>query len=254
MTAGGLSARRARWGGAFSVLSCALAIVTLLALARSVLAMTYLNVRFAGDVDPLSRAISYYVFVERGAEVFDATLIAVAAATATLLAGMAQLRIRLGTGAGVLFGLWCAALLLCVAFPTDNSPRIETVSGWIHQFAGASLFVTLPLAGLALSRVLAGQPGWATAARVLRGLALGAVLLALGYLAARLPDLLPWWQFPGALDWRAVSGLIQRALFALELGMLVVLAISLLRVSWSAVRDQRRAAAAAGTRSPVSTP
>ncbi|MFF5990160.1 DUF998 domain-containing protein [Prauserella flavalba] len=242
MSAGGPSVRRARWAGAFSVLACVLAVLALLILARSVLAMTYLNVHFAGEVDPLSRAVSYYVFVERGAETFDATLVAVATATATILVGMAQLRVRLGARAVVGFGAWCVALVLCAVFPTDNSPQIETASGWIHQFAGASLFVTLPLAGLALARALGAQPSWAGTARVLRGLALGGVVLALAYLAARLPDLLVWWEFPGALDWRAVSGLIQRGLFTLELAMLLALATRLLVVSWTAIRAPRRTA------------
>ncbi|MBK1788923.1 DUF998 domain-containing protein [Prauserella sp. ASG 168] len=211
--------------------------------------MTYLNIHFAGEVDPLSRAVSYYVFVERGAETFAATLFAVATATATILVGMAQLRVRLGARAVVGFGAWCVALVLCAVFPTDNSPTIQTASGWIHQFAGASLFAALPLAGIALARSLGAQPSWAGTARVVRGLALGGVVLALAYLAARLPDLLWWWQFPGVLDWRSVSGLIQRALFALELAMLLVLATRLLLVSWAAIRAARRPAA-----EPVVTP
>ncbi|PWV71896.1 Protein of unknown function [Prauserella marina] len=239
MSAGGLSERRARWVGAFSMLACALALLALLILVRSVFAMTYLNIRFAGDVDPLSRAVSYYVFVENAAQTFDATLVAVAVATVTILAGMAQLKVRLGALAIVLFGVWCVALVLCTLFPTDNSPRVETTSGWIHQFAGASLFATLPLAGLALARSLARQAEWARVARILRGLALGSVVLALGYLVTRLPDLMMWWQFPGPLDWRAISGLIQRALFALELAMLILLAIRLLRVSLARLRAGR---------------
>ncbi|PRX44239.1 uncharacterized protein DUF998 [Prauserella shujinwangii] len=242
---GELSERRARWSGAFSVVSGALAVLALFGLARSVLAMTYLNVRFVDEVDPLSRAVSYYVFVERGADVFDATLGMVATATVTLLVGMAQLRVRLGTPAVLLFVAWSVALVLCALFPTDNAPRIETASGWIHQFAGASLFVTLPLAGLTLARSLAGQRGWATAARIVRGLALGGVALALGYLVARLPDLLPWWEFPAVLDLRRISGLVQRALFAVELGMLVVLAVTLLR---SALASRRVTAGPAAAR------
>ncbi|MEU6643701.1 DUF998 domain-containing protein [Saccharomonospora sp. NPDC046836] len=239
MIAGGSAERRARRAGAFSLVACVLAVLALLILVRSILVMTYLNIHFASEVDPLSRAISYYVFVERGADTFSAALTTVAIATAVILLGMAQLRVRLGTRAVVLFGAWCVALVLCVLFPTDNSPRIETTGGWIHQFAGASLFITLPFAGFALAKVLAGQPSWAGTARVLRALALASTGLALGYLAARLPDLLAWWQFPGPLDWRAVSGLIQRGLFTVELAMLLVLATRLLVVSWASVRAAR---------------
>lgn len=232
--------RRTRWGRAFAVLACALSMFALLILGRSVLAMTYLNVRFHDEVDPLSRAVSYYVFAERAAEVFVATLVAVATATVAILAGFAQLRVRLGSRAVVLLIGWSAALLLCAVFPTDDSPRIETASGWIHQFAGASLFVTAPLAGLAAASALRSRPGWEGIARLLRRLALGGVVLALAYLVTRLPDLLPWSGFPGALDLRPVSGLVQRGLFALELTMLLALAVRLLRVSWSAVRESGR--------------
>lgn len=227
---------RARRGGAFATLACALSVLSLLILGRCVLAMTYLNIRFHGEVDPLSRAVSYYVFAERAAEVFVATLVAVATAALAILAGLAQLRVRLGPRAVALLIGWSAALLLCAAFPTDDSPRIETASGWIHQFAGASLFVTLPLACLAAATSLREQHGWAGTAALLRRLAIGAVVLASAYLVARLPDLVVWWQFPGVLDFRAVSGLVQRGLFALELAMLLALATRLLRVSWSAAR------------------
>jgi hypothetical protein len=246
MTGDRVQARRARWLGVFSVLACLLALVSLLGLVRSLLAMTYLNVRLAHEVNPLSRAVSYYVFTERGAGVFAVTLSVVALATVTILVGMAQLRMRIGSAAATLFGVWSVALVLCAVFPTDNAPRIESVHGWIHQLAGASLFVSLPLAGLALGRSLRAQPEWAGTGRIVRRLAVGAAALALAYLVARLPDLMPWFDFPAAADLRAVSGLIQRLLFVLELAMLLVLAIRLLRVSWVRLRQH-----STGTVAPV---
>lgn len=216
MPAGGSATRRAGWLGAFSVLACVPALLAVVGLVRSLLAMTYLNIQFADEVDPLSRAISYYVFVEHGAQTFVATLVAILLATVAILLGMAQLGVRLGSAAVALFAAWCAALLLCAVFPTDNAPRVETVSGWIHQIAGASLYVTLPLGGLALARELRGQPQWSSAVPALRGFSLAAAALGIAYLLARLPDLMPWMTFPAPLDGRIVSGLIQRALFTLE--------------------------------------
>ena len=231
-------ARRARWLGVFSVLACLLALMSLVGLVRSLVAMTYLNVRFVHEVNPLSRAVSYYVFTERGAEVFAATLSVLALATLTILLGLAQLRVRIGRAATTLFGVWCLGLVLCAVFPTDNAPQVESVHGLIHQFAGASLFVSLPLAGLALGRSLRGQPEWAATGRGVRRLALGAATLAVAYLLARLPDLLPWITFPPATDFRAYSGLIQRLLFVLELAMLLMLATRLLQVSWTRLRNR----------------
>jgi len=49
-----------------------------------------------------------------------------------------------GARAAVLFAVWCASLLLCVHFPVDNSPRIETVHGLVHRLAGGYLVARLP--------------------------------------------------------------------------------------------------------------
>lgn len=226
--------------GTFALVACVLAVLALLVLVRSILAMSYLTVRFAGEVDPLSRAVSYYVFVEQGAGVFTGTLVTIALATIAILAGMIQLRIRPGPRVVALVATWCVALVLCAAFPTDDSPTVETAAGWVHQFAGASLFVTLPFAGLGLAHSLRTYPGWSDLTVSLRRLSLAAVVLALGYLLTRLPDLLFWWRFPEAFDWRAVSGLVQRSLFAAELALLLVLAVRLFRTAVHTHRDTRR--------------
>ncbi|OLT46090.1 hypothetical protein BJF85_17825 [Saccharomonospora sp. CUA-673] len=215
-----------------SLVAGLLAVLGIFVLFRSMLAMTNLFVTHAGELDPLSRAISYYVFVEHAVETFNATLIAVSVATATILLGMAQLRVRLGVPALSWFAVWCVGLVLCVVFPVDNSPYVETVSGWIHQFAGGSLFISFPLAGYALAKRLGTQPDWARTGRVVRKFAVTTTVIALTYLAMRLPDMLHWWEFPAALDWRALGGLAQRSMFAVALVMLLVLAVQLLRVAW----------------------
>ncbi|TQJ04851.1 uncharacterized protein DUF998 [Amycolatopsis cihanbeyliensis] len=212
------------------VLGCVLAVLALFGLARSLLAMTYLNLRFAEQVDPLSRAMSFYAFVDEG-EMLSGALVLVAIATAALLTGIARSGVRLRARTAALFAVWCLALALCAIFPTDNSPRIETFAGLVHQIAGAALFAGLPLAGLCLARDLAARPEWEVTARTTRGLAIGGVAVALAYPIARLPDLLPWWHFPAVLDLRPVSGLVQRVLFGMEVLLLVVLAVRLLRIS-----------------------
>lgn len=238
MDAGRWTARREPWPGSFSLITAALAVVALIGLLRALLTLTYLNLHFTREVDPLTKAISHYVHVEQGAAKLTTALLIVAAASATILLTLAQLGVRLGGPAVVLFALWCTALVLCAAFPTDNSARIETAGGMVHQVAGVTLFAAFPLGGLALARNLAGQPDWARTGRLLRRLSAVAIALALGYLLARLPDLLPW--FPPLLDGRAVSGLIQRVLFLLELGVLGLLGGRLLHTSWTAPLARRQ--------------
>lgn len=233
-----MMARRGPWLGGFLTLAAALAVLSMVALVRSMVTMTYLNIRHADEVNPFSRAVSYYVFVEDGQRAFAVSVTVLAAATVAVLVGMAQVGIRLRTPATVFSAAWCTSLTLVALFPTDNGKAIVTTSGMVHQVAGASLFVSLPLAGLSLARGLAEHPAWVRTARIVRRMALIAVGLAAAYLATRLPDAVPGLAVPGVLDGRGISGLVQRALFGLEMLILFALAVRLLRVSVSGARER----------------
>ena len=236
--------KRGPWLGGFLLLAALLSLVSIILMIRSLVAMTYLNIHFAREVDPFSRAISYYVFYGDGREWFDNSLLVLAAGTTTMLVGLWVAGIRFGRPATALFGVWCTSLALCANFPTDNSKHIESTSGLIHQVAGASLFVSLPLAGLSLARRLAGDDRWLRTARVVRRMALIVLGLAAAYLATRLPDLFPGLALPGMLDGRGISGLVQRALFGIEMLILMSLAVRLLRVAVSAARERGKPARA----------
>lgn len=240
-------ARRGPLLGGFLVLTAILSVVSIVAMVRSLATMTYLNIQFRSEVDPFSRAISYYVFYGDGREEFATAVIVLAGGTLTTLLGLRMAGLRLGVRAGVFFGVWCTSLTLCAMFPTDNSKTIVSVSGLIHQVAGASLFVSLPLAGLALAKRLAADVRWARVGLVVRRLAMVAMGLAAAYLATRLPDIFPGLAIPGILDGRGVSGLVQRALFGLEMLMLMALAVHLLRVTVSTARGRQETAGAEAT-------
>ena len=240
-------ARRGPLLGGFLVLTAILAVVSIVAMVRSLVAMTYLNIHFRGEVDPFSRAVSYYVFYGDGREEFATAVVVLAGGTLTTLLGLRVAGLRLGVRAGVFFGVWCTSLTLCAIFPTDNSKSITSVSGLIHQVAGASLFVSLPLAGVALARRLVADPGWVRVGGVVRRMAVVAMALAAAYLATRLPDIFPDLAVPGILDGRGVSGLVQRALFGLEMLMLMALAVHLLRVTLGAARGRREPAGTEAT-------
>lgn len=234
--------RRGPLLGGFLVLTTVLSVVSIIAMVRSLATMTYLNLQFATEVDPFSRAVSYYVFYGGGREAFATSAFVLAAGTLTTLVGLRSAGPHLGVPAGVFFAVWCTSLSLCAIFPTDNGKTVSSTSGLVHQVAGASLFVTLPLAGLTLARRLVSDPRWARAGQVVRRMAVVAVGLAAAYLATRLPDVFPGLAIPGILDGRGISGLVQRALFGLEMLMLMALAVHLLRVTVSAARGRREPA------------
>jgi hypothetical protein len=239
--------RRGPLLGGFLVLTAILSVVSIVAMVRSLVAMTYLNIHFRTEVDPFSRAVSYYVFYGDGREEFATAVIVLAGGTLTTLLGLRVAGLHLGVWAGVFFAVWCTSLTLCAIFPTDNSKTITSVSGLIHQVAGASLFVSLPMAGLALAKRLVADVRWALVGHVVRRMAMVAMGLAAAYLATRLPDIFPSLAIPGILDGRGVSGLVQRALFGLEMLMLMALAVHLLRVTVSAARGRRKPARAEAT-------
>jgi hypothetical protein len=228
--------------GGFLFLSACLSVLSIVALIRSLVMMTYLNIHFAHEVDPYSRAVSYYVFYGDGRAEFATSVTVLALGTVLVLVGMWVVGIRFGGAATTFFGIWCTSLTLCAIFPTDYGKSIESTSGLIHQVAGASLFVSLPLAGLSLARRLGADDRWARTARVVRRMAMAAMGLAAAYLATRLPDVFPSLAIPGVLDGRGISGLVQRALFGLEMLMLMALAVRLLGLAVSSVRERREPA------------
>jgi hypothetical protein len=100
--------RRGPWLGGLLTLAACLAVLSIVALLRSLVTMTYLNIRYAHEVSPFSRAVSYHVFVEDGRRA---------------LAGMVRVGVRLGTRVTILFGVWCTSLTLCAIFPpTTGKP------------------------------------------------------------------------------------------------------------------------------------
>jgi hypothetical protein len=206
--------RRGAWLGGLLALAACLAVLSVVSLIR-----TYLDIKFAGDAGPFERAVSYHVFVEDGRRAFAVSVIVVAVASITLLAGMARVGVRLRTSATILFGVWCVSLTLCAIFPKDNGKAIDSAAGAVHLVAGAARFISLPLAGRALAALLQVHGQWARTAGTARTLGAAAIMVA-AYPIARLLPVIP-----------GVSGLIPRVLFVLESGLLLVLATRLLRVS-----------------------
>jgi hypothetical protein len=108
---------------------------------------------------------------------------------------------------------------------------ILSFSGVVHQIAGASLFVTLPLAALLAVRGLAELPEWRGTVQVVRWSAIGSLVFAVAYLIARLPDIAPNTAMGIWIGELAVGGLAQRVLFGFEMVLLMVLAVQLFRVA-----------------------
>jgi Protein of unknown function (DUF998) len=135
-----------RWWG---VATMVLAVIALLAAARSAFTMVYLGVAFRDEIDPIRTPASYYFYVDGGRGLYTSAAVALAVAALAVLFGMAHAGVRMAGRPTMLFAVWAGCMLLAAIFPTDASPRIETVAGWVHQFAGAGILAMLSFAGLA---------------------------------------------------------------------------------------------------------
>ena len=236
--------QRSRWWGIATLL---LAVLALLAAARASIIMIYLGFAFRAELDPVTAPLSYYVLVDGGEQLFTSAAVAMAVGTLAVLVGMARSGVRMAGRPTVLFAVWALCLVLAAVFPIDDSPRILTFAGWVHQFAGAGILALLSFAGLAAAPRLAESPAWRPVVPTVRVLSIGAAVVAAAYIVGRLDDFVPG--LFGSVD---VGGVLQRVVLAFQVAVVSALAVQLVRVSWSAVRSG--AAAGAATPSVVPRP
>lgn len=223
-----------RSGLRLGVVSLALAVVALVAAARALALVVYLAVAFWSDVDPISQPLSMYVFVDGGAQPFDSAALTLAAAMVALLLGMSRAGVRLRGRPAVYTSAWAGCLVVATVFPTDQSPAVETATGWIHQIAGAGILALLAMGGFALVPRLREAPAWRATAGVVRALTAWTAGLAVAYVVSRLGD---W--FPDLVDVTLgfdPGGLLQRLALTVDAAVIAALAIHLIRVTWPAVR------------------
>jgi hypothetical protein len=223
-----------RSGLRLGLVSLALALVALVAAARALGLVIYLAVAFWSDVDPISQPLSMYVFVDGGGPPADSAALTLAAAMIALLLGMSRAGVRLRGKPAVYLSAWAGCLVVATFFPTDRSLAVETVTGWIHQIAGAGFLALLAMGGWALLPRLRESPAWRPTAGVVRALTAGTAGLAVAYVVSRLGD---W--FPDLVDVTLgfdPGGLLQRLALTADAAVIGALAIHLVRVSWPGLR------------------
>lgn len=223
-------------GFRLGLVSLLLAVIALVAAVRALFLVVYLAIAFRLDVDPISQPLSMYVFVKGGGETFDSAALTLAAAMIALLLGMIRAGVRMRGAPAAYFSLWAGCLVLATVFPTDQSPSIETVAGWVHQFAGAGILALLALGGFTLLPRLAEQPTWRRTVSVVKALSAWTASLAVVYVVSRLND---W--FPEIFTWTLgfdPGGILQRLALSVDAAVIVALAIHLIRLNWPALRKE----------------
>ncbi|WP_245573160.1 DUF998 domain-containing protein [Amycolatopsis benzoatilytica] len=182
--------------------------LAVLALGFSLVPIVLLHLLTIETMNPVRDVISDYVFPDGGAVLLGCASLSLAAASLlarqVLLAnGLPRLSLE-----SVLLALWAAGLVVATFFPTDPTRFESSFSGAVHRYAGATMFVSLPLAGWLLARRY-------REATALRWLSLAAGIASFAFLLAHLPLLensVP--EFLGLFE-RVLYALLYAELFAL---------------------------------------
>jgi len=171
-------------------LAPALAVAAAVAVAVALLVLAGLHAAPTG-LDPARDAISAYGISAYRAW-FGAMVVAVGIGGLLLTAALARSG---GVPAGglVLLGVYGAARLAIVAFPTDPAGAAPTTAGRVHVVLAATGYLALAVAAPVLSGALAGRAGWGQVGGAIRALAvLVAATCALVFAAGLLPPFRPW--------------------------------------------------------------
>lgn len=220
-----------RWLGKGTLV---LAGIALLVAAGATGTVFYLAVAFHGQVDVIAAPLSHYVYVAGGIELVSIASVAFAVGALAVLVGMARTGVRMVGYPTVLFTGWAICLLVAAIFPTDPSPRVETLVGLVHQIAGAGIFALPCFAGLATAARLAERAEWRSLVGAVRALSVGSAALAMAYGVGRLDEVVVGMNdLYGGVE---MGGILQRAKLTIDGATLAVLAVNLVRVAGHAVR------------------
>ncbi|GAA3474644.1 DUF998 domain-containing protein [Nonomuraea roseola] len=180
-----------------------------------------LTLQTQAGLDPLHTLISEYAFHPIG-WLLPASLTLFAVGAVFIAEGLR--RSGAGRMAVSLVAVWGVCMLLLGLFPTDRPGLDLSMSGAIHRYAGFVAFLVMPVAGLLLVRA---KVNYARAMKALSGIALGALVLVVVPYVVRMAGV--------PLDNADIpAGLTQRLVVVSEVGLLLLLALHLVRLPHAA--------------------
>ncbi|HXV93063.1 MAG TPA: DUF998 domain-containing protein [Pseudonocardia sp.] len=200
---------RRTWTGHTAVLLC---------VVLALVPVGALHATAAGEVDPVAQTISDYVAVPGGYALLGLGTAALATAGLVLAGGIRRAGLPRHRPVAALLGSWSAAMVLVGLFPTNEPGTPAGVVAAVHRYAGAWAIAVLPLVGLLAARRARGAAGWAGAVPGLTAWSLAAGVLGVAFALVNLPL---WLGVAVAVP---LLGSVERVLFAVLLGLLLVLA------------------------------
>jgi hypothetical protein len=175
----------------------------------------------APEVDPVRRTVSQYA-LGPWKPVFDAGVLAVAAGSAGVSAGLVRTGlVRWRGAASILLAVWSACLAVVVAFEKIDWSIGPTPTGYLHRYASLVAFFCLPAAGVLVGRAWRGDARWGRFAAWTRRLGVVSLVwlapMLLGFVLRPLTGV-PWWQF-------VPLGLFERGVALTEVVAVVVMGL-----------------------------
>lgn len=201
-----------------------------LTLAGAFLTMIYLQSVSVPDLSPVSTTVSDLIFVDGVGWLFGVSVVLLAVASIALTVALARTRLPGGALITAILSLWSLGLIVAAVFPTDPV-GMATVSlvGEIHRYAGATMYVSLPLAGWLLYRRSGSEPPWHPYRVAIRQLSLTAATLGVLFTLSHAPKLFPESALSDLFDGHLVHGLVERALIVSLFGLLLAIGMGLTR-------------------------
>lgn len=194
------------------------------ALAAALLTMVYLHAISIAELSPVSTTVSDLIFVDRMGWLFGVSTGLLAAASVALTVALARTRLPGSTPVIAALSLWCLGLIVAGTFPTDPI-GVETLSlaGEIHRYAGASMYLSLPVAGWLVHLRSRSVASWDPYRGAVRAMSLASATVGVLFLLSSAPSLFPGSPLADLFDDHLIHGLVERVLILCLFGLLVAI-------------------------------
>lgn len=168
-------------------------------------------------VDPVRQPISDHATQPAGYVLVAVAAVAAAVAGLLLAAALARGGPPGARTPRVLLRLWCGALVVAAAVPTNPPGTDPDLGALVHSGAAAGMLALLPLAGFLLAARARAADRWAARAARLTAWSGAAGAFGLAFLAAHVPLLFGGHPYP-------LLGLLERIFVLAGAGLLLALA------------------------------
>lgn len=193
------------------------------ALGWAVLTLAILHA--VSSFNPLLDPMSRYAFTDRGAGMFEVSLLSLGIGVIGVLGALIVSGLAISRTTPLLAGITTIGLVTAALFPASFTSDIDPVSGRIHQYASLVTFLCLPALIWSVIDHIRDVPELARArARLVRFLQIGIIALALfgiSYIGDHLASTPVLSVLPTVLP----VGITQRVVFLADLCMLAALLV-----------------------------